>query len=224
MESLVTLGSSSTLGAGASRPEETGWVPLLLEHLRARLPIVALHNLGKGGAVMADYLEAWPLVADCEPTLLVVLPFTDYATTPLLRFKDDCRRLIDAANTLAEAAQTSKRRFQVFFGDLRIDPLYLEGTKPDGPRYRLKDYVLLLEKNGALQELAKEAPFLSVVPVIDQNAIHPEWIHADGHPNDLGHAYLAGCFVRAVELWLDGGSIDLDRAILDPRLVPAQEP
>lgn len=223
MESLVTLGSSSTLGVGASRPDETGWVPLLWEHLRARLPLLGLHNRGRSGAVLSDYLGAWEAIATCEPSILVLLPFTDYARTPVNRFRADCERLIAECQGLAEQAAAQHRRFGVFFGDLRIDPLFLEGTKPDGPRYRLKDYVLLQEKNSALQALTAEVPFLSVVPVIDQNAVHPEWITPDGHPNDLGHAYLAGCFVRAIEDWLDGGSVDLQRIRSDSNITPLHE-
>jgi cellulose synthase/poly-beta-1,6-N-acetylglucosamine synthase-like glycosyltransferase len=51
--------------------------------------------------------------------------------------------------------------------------------------------------------LARAHPGVIIVTIMDQNAPHPEWIAPDGHPNDLGHAYLAETFFAAIAPWLD---------------------
>ena len=53
---------------------------------------------------------------------------------------------------------------------------------------------MLQEKNERLAAMAATRPALHVVGILDQNVAHPEFVAADGHPNDAGHQYLADSF------------------------------
>ncbi|MBN2360215.1 MAG: SGNH/GDSL hydrolase family protein, partial [Deltaproteobacteria bacterium] len=66
---------------------------------------------------------------------------------------------------------------------------------PTGACYDRADYDMLSAKNAIAAETLAPISGLTIVPVYDQNSAHPEWITADGHPNDLGHAFLAQTFL-----------------------------
>jgi hypothetical protein len=170
----LALGSSSTRGAGASSVESS-YVELIAQHLRSTHAVGVL-NLGSGGATVEDFLASAERIATFAPEVITVLPFTDVVRTPPLRFVEGYASLF------------SRLGATIFFGDLRIDPVYAS-------RYTQRDRDVVAEKNAAVEQLARACPRLTVVPVFDQNVAHPEWNAPDGHPNDLGHAYLAGAFV-----------------------------
>lgn len=201
--SLVALGSSSTRGAGASRPDETGYVAVLMRGLHEGWPHLQLHNHGRSGARLLDYVADWAAVEAARPSIVTVLPFTDFAKSSVSRFESDCRAFFDAAEQLGRSRQAEGAAYQVFFGDLRIDPMYVAGTTSGGKRYRTEDFEMIQAKNAAVARCAADSLTIELVPVVDQNAAHPEWIGADGHPNDLGHAYLAGRFRGPIERWLE---------------------
>ncbi len=201
---LVALGSSSTKGTGASVPDETGYVAVLMRGLNERWAQLQLRNLGRPGARMLDYVADWSTVEAAQPSILTVLPFTDFATSTIPRFEADCREFFEAAEALGRVRQSEGHPYRVFFGDLRIDPMYVAASSIGGKRYRTEDFQMIQAKNAAVARCAAQAPGIELVTVVDQNAAHPEWIGADGHPNDLGHAYLAGRFRSPIEAWLEG--------------------
>ena len=55
LTSYVALGSSSTVGAGASDPATTAYVPLLVAELQKSSPTLTLTNLGQGGARLPQH-------------------------------------------------------------------------------------------------------------------------------------------------------------------------
>ena len=198
----MALGSSSTRGAGASQPAVTGYVAVLVRALRDKRADLELHNLGRSGARLLDYVADWANVEAAQPSILTVLPFTDYAQSSVTRFESDCRAFVEAAEHLAQTRRAQGVPYQVFFGDLRIDPTYVAGASSGGKRYRTEDFEMIQAKNAAVARATAAAQAVELVPVVDQNAAHPEWIGPDGHPNDLGHAYLAGRFRPPIERWL----------------------
>lgn len=189
------LGSSSTAGAGATTPDRA-YVPLL----HARLApfgsgAVQLINRGQGGARIDTLLAALPELERARPELVTILPLTDFVQTDVARFRtgyDELFRRLEAVGTT------------IFFGDLRIDPAYLCDGGQSGPGgcYGEQDRALLGSKNAVIADLIAAHPGVVVVPVFDQNAAHPEWNAPDGHPNDLGHQYLADTFWAAIGPWL----------------------
>lgn len=208
VDCYVALGSSSTLGAGASDPDTHGYVALLEKGLVERFPGLETQNLGRAKARLSEILERWDEVEAARPSLITLLPFTDYARTPAAQLETDITELVRRVQSLASARILEGGHCHVFVGDLRIDPTYVRGANDDtsGPQYRLKDYEMLSEKNEVVARAVASSDAITVVPVIDQNAIHPEWIGPDGHPNDLGHGYLAGCFRNAIDSWIDGAA------------------
>ena len=199
---VVALGSSSTRGTGASEPDVTGYVAVLMRGLHEEWPSLQVQNLGRAGARLLDYVADWAAVEAARPSIVTVLPFTDFSQSPVERFESDCRAFFEAAQQLAQSRGADGSPFRVFFGDLRIDPMYVAGASSGGKRYRTEDFQMIQAKNAAVARCATIAPAVELVTVVDQNAAHPEWIGDDGHPNDFGHAYLAGRFRSPIEAWL----------------------
>ncbi len=191
------LGSSSTAGAGATQPDRA-YVPLLHAMLRAHpsgAGGVELVNRGAGGARIDGLLASLPDLEARRPEVVTILPLTDFVQTDAARFRSGYDELLRRLGAVGST---------VFFGDLRIDPRYLCDGGQSGPGgcYGEEDRALLGGKNVIVAELAAQHPHVVVVPVFDQNAAHPEWNARDGHPNDLGHQYLADTFWAAIEPWL----------------------
>jgi len=191
------LGSSSTAGSGASRPE-LAYVPLLharLQAHRAGAGGVTLTNRGEGGAKIDRLLARLPELERARPEVVTILPLGDYTQTTPDRFRTGYEELLSRLDAVGST---------IFFGDLRIDPALLCGVgSGPGGCYGTADRDTLAAKNAIVAELARAHPGVIVVPVFDQNAAHPEWNAPDGHPNDLGHGYLADTFFAAIGPWLD---------------------
>lgn len=192
--SYVALGSSSTEGAGASEPQRTGYVALLHSRLQEVCPGAHLANLGRGGARVDLYIDQLGEIERAQPDLITILPFADFQNTPPDAFRAGYTRLLDGLAPL---------KATLFFGDQRIDPRYVCGRAPaDRQCYGEDEARKIAAKNAIVAELARERPWVVIVPIVDQNLIHPEWRAADGlHSNDLGHAYFAGQFWPAIEHW-----------------------
>ena len=196
---LVALGSSSAAGAGAS-DEAHRFVNLIA----ARVGAQTLTNLSRGGQRGADVIGA---IADqaraSDPDLVVVLSFTDYASS--------------AGESMAEAwsqvlAPLSADGARIFFGDVRISPLWVCDAlpTPTGRCYSRAQYDLIRAKNRAVAAALGSIPGVSLVPIYDDNAAHPEWVALDGHPNDLGHANLAQAFLAYIEPSLEQRRCDFE--------------
>lgn len=203
VDAYVALGSSSTCGAGASTPKTHGYVSLLTRALDAQFPGIDASNLGRSGSRMHDMLRDWDQVRRLRPSMITVLAFSDFAQTPIPEFKASAEELFQSARRLSEERIREGGLCHLFFADLRIDPTYIAGAKgkSEGPSYRAADFEMLCAKNEVLQKAVAGNRAVTLVPVIDQNAVHPEWVGRDGHPNDLGHGYLAGCFRQSMERW-----------------------
>jgi hypothetical protein len=185
----AAIGSSSTQGAGASAPDRA-YVPVLAARLGARFGEVALLNLGTGGGTIDGFLARADALRAHAPELVTVLPFTDYVRTDVARFRSGYDALFALLGGLGA---------RVYFGALTVDPALVCGRASPPGCYAPEDARLLEAKNAVLAELAASHPHVVVVTVLDQNVAHPEWNAPDGHPNDLGHGYLADTFWAAIE-------------------------
>jgi hypothetical protein len=185
----AAIGSSSTQGAGASAPDRA-YVRVLVARFGARFGEVALLDLGTGGGTIDGFLARADALRAHAPELVTVLPFTDYVRTDIARFRSGYDALFALLGELGA---------RVYFGALTVDPALVCGRASPPGCYAPEDAQLLASKNAVLAELAAAYPHVVVVPVLDQNVAHPEWNAPDGHPNDLGHAYLADTFWAAIE-------------------------
>jgi len=185
---MVALGSSSVAGSGAS-DEAHRFVNLVATSVRAD----ALLNLGRGGQRGADVVGALAEEAlAAQPDLVVVLPFTDYASSDGETMAEAWRQVLDP---LASGGA------RIYFGDVRISPLWVCGGLPTttGRCYPRELYEEMRARNRAAAAALEPIAGLTLVPIYDDNAAHPEWVAPDGHPNDLGHANLAAAFLAYIE-------------------------
>lgn len=209
VRTLITLGSSSTAGAGASSVD-TQYVSLLAQTLGARLV-----NLGTGGqtydAVRTTYLpralealDAGPLAAD-QVDVVTFLPFTDFArSTP--------QQLVTG---YAPVLRTLDRTHAwTVFGIPTIDPRYECGMAGDlrGPDGECYDSALLADYDAKATAMRVELalhPNATPLDIPQTQAQHPDWDAPDGHPNDLGHVFLAQLFIHGVltRLGQDAGPV-----------------
>lgn len=205
---LVTLGSSSTAGAGASSPAAR-YTDVVAAALGATLV-----NLGSGGqtvsrvrdSVVPQVLEALDGGPPAAPQvdLVTVLPFTD--------FDRSSAEAIAAGyhDVLARLAPTGA---WVVFGIPTLDPRLACGAVgtlrgPGGECYGgelLADYAA---KDQAVRAILARHDGATAAEIWDTQAARPGWTASDGHPNDLGHEFIARCFLFAIRgrLGQDGGS------------------
>jgi len=184
---MVALGSSSVAGSGAS-DEAHRFVNLIASGIQA----TTLLNLGSGGQTGTAVVGAIAQQARAaHPDVVVVMSMTDYASS-------DGQTMADAWRTVLTPIAGDGAR--VFFGDLRIDMAWVcsDRPTPNGECYGQADNEMISAKNAIVATTLGSLGNLTVVPVFDQNAAHPEWNAPDGHPNDQGHAYLAQTFLNVV--------------------------
>lgn len=195
---LVTLGSSSTAGSGASS-EDTRYVNVLARDLGARLV-----NLGTGGqtveAVQQTYLAQALSALDAgvpapgEVDVVTFLPLTDFSS------KTSAQITAGYAPVLTQLGLTQA---WVMFGLSVVDAQYQCGSAgplrgPHGecyPANLVEEYAL---KDADMRALLANHPGASAVDIPTMEAQHPAWQAPDGHPNDLGHDFIARSFAHAI--------------------------
>jgi hypothetical protein len=183
---LITLGSSSTQGAGASSVHKR-YTNLMAHALGAQLL-----NVGSGGQTveqvrsthLADVLAALKdAPVDGKIDLVTFLPYTDFANKQAPQIVTGYAPVLDALE---------RTHAWVVFGIPTVDARSVCGKPgPRGPA----DYA---EKEAQMRsEVTRHAR--SVVAEIPQMQVqHPEWIRPDGHPTDEGHAFVARSFLHAI--------------------------
>lgn len=191
LRNYLAFGSSSTVGTGASMPDRA-YVERIFAALAARFPALVRTNFAVGGGRVGQFEARIPEMVRLAPEIVTVLPFTDYVQTATATFRAGYARIFDA---LAPTGAT------IFFGDNRIDPALVCTDPGQGGCYPAATAATLAAKSAILSELAATRPYVIIVPIFDQNGAHPEW-YANGHPNDLGHQYLADRFLEVINPWL----------------------
>ena len=189
LTSVVTLGSSTTAGAGASDSQTTAYVPLLEDWLLENNTQLSITNLGQGGARVTDYQAKMTQIQAAQPEVVTFLPFGDYANTPVSQWWSDYVPLLE---------QIEDTGAHIMFFDLRIEPQYVcgNGSGPGGC-YSASEAHGLNQKNDAMAAIAANLSNITLIPFNDTNAAHPEWNALDGHPNDTGHSEIAQRFKDA---------------------------
>ena len=189
LTSVVTLGSSTTAGAGASDSQTTAYVPLLEDWLQENNTQLSITNLGQGGARVTDYQAKITQIQAAQPEVVTFLSFGDYANTPVSQWWSDYVPLLE---------QIEDTGAHIMFFDLRIEPQYVcgNGSGPGGC-YSASEAHGLNQKNDAMAAIAANLSNITLIPFNDTNAAHPEWNALDGHPNDTGHSEIAQRFKDA---------------------------
>ncbi len=192
--SYVALGSSTAAGEGASDGNHS-MVGIINSSLGQKFESVRLSNLSQDGGRVQDFRGKWSEISSSNPDIVTILPFADYSSSSTAVWNSNYPQLLDDITSTGA---------HVFFGALRIDPEYIchIGSGPGGC-YSFYEFEAISEKNKILRDIVSTRPNVTIVPIIDSNAEHPEWFTSDGnHPNDLGHAYLADLFLHEIQGWL----------------------
>ena len=188
LTSVVTLGSSTTQGAGASTSDKA-YVPLLEDWLQENNSALNILNLGAGGARVDYHTQRLPQILAANPQVVTFLPFSDYAGTSVEQWWSDYVPLLEDIHDSGA---------WILFFDTRIDPQYVcgNGSGPGGC-YGASEAHSINQKNDAMRAISANFSNMTLVPYMDSNAAHPEWNAADGHPNDIGHSMIAEGFISA---------------------------
>lgn len=204
---LITLGSSSTAGTGAST-EAQRYTNLLAAALGARLI-----NLGSGGQTVTQVAQTVlpaalqvldaGMAAQGAVHALTFLPLTDFANLSAAQLRDGYAPILDALDST---------HAWVFFGIPSVDALYQCGAAGPlrGPHGECYDAALVADyaaKQDVMSALVRAHPGMRVAEIPQTFAQHPDWQQPDGHPTNAGHAFIAQCFYfsLAARLGLDAG-------------------
>ncbi len=190
----VAIGASDAVGLGASDPNKTAYVPLLI----ARLPSSATAlNLGISGATVRDALtqELPQAIAD-QPTLVTVwMVGNDFrGCTPLSRYQADLDTLLGQLE--------SRTKAQVFVAnapDMSLLPAIRNHVGNTGACLaglnQSQIRALTMRWNQVIATVVQRHHAVLVDLFQAGLAGHPEYISGDGfHPSDAGYKRLADLF------------------------------
>ena len=191
----VALGASDAVGVGATDPNRTAYIPLLISRLP---PHAQALNLGVNGYTVHQALanELPPALA-AEPTLVTVwLVGNDFRQcTPLTSYQRDLDSLLGQLET--------RTRAQVFVAnapDMSLLPAIRDGSAACLRGQRPAQIRALAEQwNTAIAAVVAKHHDALVDLFHSDLAAHPEYISTDGfHPSDAGYRILADIFWRQI--------------------------
>jgi lysophospholipase L1-like esterase len=187
----VALGASDAVGVGASDPNRTAYIPLLIRRLP---PHAQALNLGVSGYTVHQALvnEAPPALA-AHPTLVTVwLVGNDFRQcTPLANYQRDLDSLLGQLQS-----QTKARVFVANAPDMSLLPAIRDGSaaclRGQSPA-RIR--AVVEQWNAAIAGVVAKHHETLVDLFHSDLASHPEYIASDGfHPSDAGYRRLADLF------------------------------
>lgn len=196
--SYVAIGASDAVGVGASDPNHTAYVPLII----ARLPktTVAL-NLGISGETLhAALTDELPLAINARPTLITVwLVGNDFKQcVPLSQYTTDLNTLLGQLQT-----KTHAKVFVANAPDFSVLPavrqIAASGSFCGAPATYASIRARSQQWNRAI-DAAVAAHHDTLVDLFDSPlSTHPDYVSADGfHPSDAGYLALANLFWAAI--------------------------
>lgn len=194
----VALGASDAVGVGASDPNHTAYVPLIIAHLPAGSTAL---NLGISGETLHKALtDELPSAIQAHPTLVTVwLVGNDFKTcVPLSQYVSDLNTLLSQLQS-----RTSAAVFVANAPDFSLLPAIQEaaaaGAFCGAPASTAAIRAEVVQWNQAI-DAAVLAHHDTLVDLYAGNlAGHPEYISSDGfHPSDAGYQELANLFWSAI--------------------------
>lgn len=194
----VAIGASDARGVGASDPNKTAYVPLLISRLPKHASVL---NLGVNGYTVHEALvNELPEALAAHPTLVTVwLVGNDFRQcTPLSDYQRDLDTLLGQLES-----QTHAQVFVANAPDMSLLPAIrsgggnlaacLQGQQPAQIR------ALVQQWNTVIDAVVAKHHQVLVDLFHSDLASHPEYIASDGfHPSDAGYRVLADLFWRAI--------------------------
>lgn len=194
----VAIGASDAVGVGASDPNTTAYVPLLI----ARLPAHAYAlNLGVNGYTVHQALaNELPQALKAHPNVVTVwLVGNDIRQcTPLDSYSHDLDTLLGQLET-----KTKARVFVANTPDISLLPAFQHGAVGMGAclqRQTPAQIRAMGEQWNTVINATVARHHQVLVDLFDSGlASHPEYVSSDGfHPSDAGYKVLADLFWRQI--------------------------
>ncbi|MGE5333939.1 MAG: SGNH/GDSL hydrolase family protein [Nitrososphaerota archaeon] len=194
----VALGASDAVGVGASDPNMTAYVPLLIAHLP---PHAFALNLGVSGYTVHEALaNELPQAITAQPTVVTVwLVGNDFRQcTPLSDYQRDLDTLLGQLQT-----QTRAQVFVANAPDMSLLPAIRDGSPNLGTCLRGRSPAqirAIVDQWNTVIDAAVEKHHQVLVDLFHSDlAAHPEYIASDGfHPSDGGYRVLANLFWQQI--------------------------
>jgi acyl-CoA thioesterase-1 len=194
----VALGASDAMGVGASDPNRTAYVPILISRLPKH---VSALNLGINGETLHGALtDELPPAIQAKPTLVTIwLVGNDFKScVPLDQYTADLNTLLTELQT-----KTTAKVFVANAPDFSLLPEIRQaaaaGSFCGGPPTQAAIRAETIKWNQAI-DAAVSAHHDTLVDLYDANlAGHPDYVSGDGfHPSDAGYLALANLFWSAI--------------------------
>ncbi|MDE3230346.1 MAG: hypothetical protein KGO05_10730 [Chloroflexota bacterium] len=196
--SYVAIGASDAVGVGASDPNHTAYVPLII----ARLPRTATAlNLGISGEMLhAALSDELPQAIAARPTLITVwLVGNDFKNcVTLSQYTADLNTLLGQLQS-----QTHAKVFVANAPDFSVLPavrqIVASGSFCGAPATYASIRARSQQWNQAI-DAAVAAHHDTLVDLFDSPlSTHPDYVSGDGfHPSDAGYLALANLFWTAI--------------------------
>ena len=191
----VALGASDAVGVGASDPNRTAYIPLLISRLPAHAEAL---NLGVSGYTIHQALsDELPPALAAHPSLVTVwLVGNDFRQcTPLDQYQRDLDALLGQLQ-----AQTQARVFVANVPDMSLLPAIRDGSAACLRGQQPAQIRALVEQwNTAIAGVVAKHHDALVDLFHSDLAAHPEYISNDGfHPSDAGYRILADIFWQQI--------------------------
>lgn len=194
----VAMGASDAVGLGASDPNRTAYVPILI----SRLPKDSTSlNLGISGETLHGALTSeLPEAIQAQPTLITVwLVGNDFKDcVPLPQYTADLNTLLTQLQT-----KTSAKVFVANAPDFSLLPAIQQaaaaGSFCGGPPTQTAIRAKAVQWNQVI-DASVAAHHDTLVDLYSANlAGHPDYVSSDGfHPSDAGYLALANLFWSAI--------------------------
>lgn len=191
----VALGASDAVGVGASDPNQTAYIPLLIRRLP---PHAEALNLGVNGYTVHQALvDEIPPALAAHPSLVTVwLVGNDFRQcTPLANYQRDLDTLLGQLES-----QTQAQVFVANAPDMSQLPAIRDGSaaclRGDTPA---QIRAVVEQWNAVIAEVVAKHHDTLVDLFHSDLAAHPEYISSDGfHPSDAGYRILANLFWQQI--------------------------
>lgn len=191
----VALGASDAVGVGASDPNQTAYIPLLIRRLP---PHAEALNLGVNGYTVHQALvDEMPPALAAHPSLVTVwLVGNDFRQcTPLANYQRDLDTLLGQLES-----QTQAQVFVANAPDMSQLPAIRDGSaaclRGDTPA---QIRAVVEQWNAVIAEVVAKHHDTLVDLFHSDLAAHPEYISSDGfHPSDAGYRILANLFWQQI--------------------------
>ncbi len=192
--SYVSLGSSAAAGIGAST-SSTSNTNLITTFLQSTHSDMTSTNLAQDGATIDDLTTSLTDIESASPDVITLLPPFDPLETDGVDWANKYQTFLDEVYQRTQAP--------IFLAGFHPDPAAICGPNVSEPStgtcYSTQEWQDLSYRSSVLFHFAAERDYVHLIPLIETMKSHPDWHTSQGHPNDLGHEFIASAFISEMD-------------------------